>query len=125
IDRAREDADPPYLPLQLDSRGFQDAPADFLAQAFQIGGRGGAGVDQEVAVLLRDLGAAPAQAAAAGALHELPGAFARRVLEGAAAGAAADRLAFRARLLDLAHAAADRCDVVGMAAQAGGDEDPV
>jgi hypothetical protein len=39
------------FPFQRDTRGGQDAVADLLAEFFQIGGRGVAGVDQEVAVL--------------------------------------------------------------------------
>ena len=69
--------------------GFRLHPgADLFAQRFDVGGGGVAGVDQEVAVLLGDLGGAVHQAAAAGFVDQLPGLVAGRILEGRAAGLA-------------------------------------
>ena len=67
-----------------------------------------AGVDQEIAVHFRDLRAADAQAPAAGGVDQLPGAVARRILEGRAAGLFADRLRGLAMVLHLVHPRADR-----------------
>src|SRR3546814_7779992 len=64
----------------------------------QVGGGRVAGIDQEVAVLVRHHGTAEREPAAAGGVDELPGLGARRVLEGAAAGAAADRQIGRAHV---------------------------
>ena len=80
-----------------------DARAHRLAQALDVLAGGVAVVDQEVAVHLGHLGAADAKAAAAGGVDQLPGAGARRVLEGGAAGALLDRLVGLAVLGDLVH----------------------
>ena len=87
--------------------------AHLFAQAFDIGGGGVAGVDQEIRVLLGDHRAAAPDAAAAGCVDELPGLVAGRIGEGRAAGLGADRLARFARCLDLGHAARDRELVAG------------
>ena len=62
-----------------------------------------AGIDQEIAVHFRHLGAADAQAAAAGGIDQLPGAVAGRILEGGAAGLFADWLRGLAMGLHLLH----------------------
>src|SRR3954468_13474932 len=69
---------------------------------------GAAGVDQKIAMYLRDLGAANAQAAATGGIDQFPGAVAGRILEGRAAGLFADRLRGFAVVLHLVHPRADR-----------------
>jgi hypothetical protein len=85
----------------------EHAPAHLLAQLLDVGSGGGAGVDQEIGVLLRDLRAADLQAAAAGSIDQLPRLVAGRIGEGRAAGAAA-RLGVGAAGVDLADAARDR-----------------
>src|SRR6266702_6655621 len=67
-----------------------------------------AGVDQEIAMQLRDLRAADAKPAAAGGIDQLPGAVAGRVLEGRAPRFFADRLHGLAMGLHLVHTGADR-----------------
>src|SRR5450631_4114887 len=84
---------------------------------------GAAGIDQEVAVQLRDLRAADPQSAAAGGIDQLPGAFARRILEGRAAGLFANRLRGFAVVLHLVHARADRLGRGHQAAKARGGKD--
>src|SRR3546814_12594743 len=74
--------DAPDLPAQLDAGGLEHPAAHLLAQAFDVGGGGVAGVDQEVAVLLADLGAADGQAAAASVVDEPPGLVALGIGEG-------------------------------------------
>src|SRR3546814_13780012 len=74
------------------------ATAHLLAEVLQVGGGRRPGVDQEIAVLVRHHGPADGEPAAAGSVDELPGLMARRVFEGAAAGAAADRLAVGAQI---------------------------
>src|SRR5437868_337398 len=69
---------------------------------------GVAGIDEEIAVHLRDLRAADAQTSAAGGVDQLPRAMARRVLEGRAAGLFANRLRRLAVALHLLHPLADR-----------------
>src|SRR5262249_13701122 len=117
--------DPLDLPFEGDAGLLDDAAPHLLAEAFEIGGGGVAGIDEEVRVLLRDLGAAAREAAAAGTVDQLPGLVAGRGGEGRAAGAGADRLARLARRLDLGHAPADRGGLAGCAGKLGGDEDPV
>ena len=51
-------ADALDLPFQRDAADRVHAAAHLLAQAFEVGGGGAAGVEQEVAVLLADLRAA-------------------------------------------------------------------
>ena len=72
-------------------------------------------VDQEVAVHLGHLGAADAQAATARGVDQLPGAGARRVLEGGAAGALLDRLVGLAIVGDLVHLLQDLRGIAGRA----------
>src|SRR3546814_19809410 len=62
--------------------GLGHPAAHLVAQAFDVGGGGVAGVDQEVAVLLADLGAADGQAAAASVVDEPPGLVALGIGEG-------------------------------------------
>src|SRR5215467_7852505 len=80
------------LPLERHAGFVAHACTHGLAQTLDVLGRGIAVIDEEVAVHVRDFGAADAQTAAAGLIDELPGAGARRVLERGAAGALADRL---------------------------------
>ena len=61
------------LPLERDAAVLEDARADALAELLELGRGGAAGVDQEVAVLVRDHRPAVAQAAAAGGVDQLPG----------------------------------------------------
>src|SRR5581483_12262641 len=88
----RRHAEADDLPLQGHAARLAHARAHGLPQPLDVLGRGVAVVDEEVAVHLRHLGAADAKAAAAGLVDQLPGARARRVLEGRAAGALADGL---------------------------------
>ena len=74
---------------------------------------------------LGDLGAADAQAAAAGLVDQLPGAVAGRVLERRAAGALADRLVLLAIVGDLVHLLEDRGRIAGRALVERLREDPV
>src|SRR5690606_41882072 len=101
------------------------AAAHLLAEVLQVGGGRRAGVDEEVAVLVRHHGAAEREPAAAGGVDELPGLVARRVPEGAAAGAAADWLAVGALALDLLHARLDRGGVARRAGEPRAQTDPV
>ena len=103
---------------------LEHAAAHLLAQRLDVGGGRVAEIDQEVAVLLGDLRVADAQAAAAGAVDQLPRLVAGRIGEGRAAGAAA-RLGLGARGIDLGDAARDGELVAGRRAQARRGEDPV
>ena len=85
------------FPLQPHAALLEHAAAHLLAQLLDVGSRGGAEIDQEIAVLLRDLRAADPQAAAAGAVDQLPRLVAGRIGEGRAAGAAARLESRRAR----------------------------
>ena len=90
---------PPHpldFPFEADV-GFRLDPApDFLAQRLDLGACRATEIEQEIAMLFRDLGIAHRQAAAARRVDQRPGLVARRVLEGRAAGAAAQRLRFLA-----------------------------
>ncbi len=46
-------ADPLDFPLERDPGGLVDAPAHFFGEAFNIGCRGAAGIDQEIGMLVR------------------------------------------------------------------------
>src|SRR5579872_6561782 len=85
-------ADPADFPFEDDAELRLDAAADLFAEPFQIGGGRIAGVDQEIGVLLRHHRAAAPQSATAGGVDQPPGAVARRIGKGRAAGARADRL---------------------------------
>src|SRR6185437_5864519 len=121
----RRPADAADLPIEGDARALAHAPAHFLAQPLDIGGGGAAGVDQEIGVLLRDHRAAAHEAAAAGAVDQLPCLVTGRVGEGRAAGAGADRLRRLARRLDLGHALADGSGIALLAAEHRLDENPI
>ena len=110
-------ADAPDLPFQRHAGRREHAAAHFLAQAFDVGGRRVAGVDQEIAVLLRHLRAAAGQAAAAGGVDQFPRLHVRRIAERGAAGAGADRLRGFAAGADLRHARGDRRRRAGLCAQ--------
>src|SRR5260370_21142350 len=99
-------ADALDLPVEDDARILEDAAPHLLAEAFQIRRRRRSGVDQEIGVFLGDLCAAAGEAAATGAVDQLPRLMARRVGEGRAAGARADRLASLPLPLALLHASA-------------------
>ena len=105
---------PLNFPFQLDAGMRLDALAHGFAQRFDIGGAGAVEIDQEIAVQLGDLRLADFQPAAAGLVHQFPGADAGRVLEGGAAGAIA-RLARLALALDLGHLGGDRVRIAGAA----------
>ena len=85
-------ADPLDFPLEvmLTCR-FHPAP-DFLAQRLDVGAGRATEVEQEIAMLFADLRAADRKPAAARRIDQPPGLVAGRVLEGRAAGAAAQRL---------------------------------
>src|SRR6185312_4264141 len=68
------------LPFQLHAGLFPHPPPDFLAQGFQLGRGGAAGVDQEIGVFLADLCAADRQSPGAGLVHQRPRLVAGRVL---------------------------------------------
>ena len=85
-------ADPLDFPFEADVGFRLHAAADFLAQRLDVGARRATEIEQEIAMLFRDLGVAHRQAAAAGRVDQRPRLVAGRVLEGRAAGAAAQRL---------------------------------
>src|SRR5262249_47691762 len=109
------DPDPLDLPFELDAGILLHALADGFAQALDVGGGGVAGVDQKIAVHLRDLRVTDDEAAAAGGVHQLPSLVARWILEGRATGAALDRLRRLARLRDLVHLGGDLRGITGRA----------
>src|SRR6266487_206634 len=74
-----------------------------FAQRFNIMAGRSAGVDEEVAMHLRHLRAADAQAPAAGGVDQLPRAVTWRILEGRAAGLFANGLSGFAVVLHLVH----------------------
>src|SRR5258707_271242 len=74
-----------------------------FAEGFDIMAGRRPGVDQEIAVHLRHLGAADAQAAAAGGVDQLPGAVAGRILEGRSPRFFANRLRGLAVSLHFVH----------------------
>src|SRR5581483_4901319 len=122
---AERPADAADLPFEADAEMLEDAPAHLLAQALDVGGAGVAGVDEEIRVLLRDHGAAAAETAAAGAVDQLPGLVSRRIGEGRAAGARANRLARAALRLDLGHPLLDPRRIARRSPQHGAGEDPI
>src|SRR6476646_9075782 len=73
------------LPFKLDAAICLHTCAHRLAELFDVGAGGVALIDEEVAVHLGDMRAANDKASAAGAVDELPGLIANRVLEGRAA----------------------------------------
>src|SRR5439155_19658932 len=91
------------FPLQLDARMRLYTATDFLAQRLDVRGCSLAQIEQEVAMLFRDLGVADGEAAAAGLVDQLPGFGTGRILEGRAAGAAAQGLARLPLLCDAVH----------------------
>src|SRR5579863_2647609 len=101
-----------------------DAAPHLLAEPFEIGGGGVAGVDQEIGVLFRHHGAAALQSAATGTIDQLPGAMAGRIGEGRSARARADGLTGFARRLYLGHALLDHDRVARRADETRLHEDP-
>ena len=120
---ARRNADAVDFPFQRHAGRGEHAAAHFLAQPFEVGGGGAAGVDQEVAVLLRYLRAAAGQAAAAGGIDQLPGLHVGRIAERRTAGARAHRLRCLARGADFRHARRDRRGCAASRAQPGAHDD--
>ena len=59
-------ADSLDFPLERDPGGLVDAPAHIFGEAFDIGRRGAAGIDQEIGMRVRDNCAAPRQTATPG-----------------------------------------------------------
>src|SRR3546814_2478311 len=104
---------------------ISDWSSDVCSSDLQVGGGRRPGVDQEIAVLVRHHGLADGEPAAAGSVDELPGLMARRVFEGAAAGAAADRSAVGALALNLLHARRDLRPTARGAGKTTADTDPV
>src|SRR5689334_6016843 len=99
--RRREDpcswlADPLDFPFEADVGFRLHAPPDFLAQRLDVGAGRATEVEQEVAMLFRDLSVTNRQTTAARRVHQRPGLVTWRVLEGRAASAAAQRLRFLA-----------------------------
>src|SRR5690606_24161619 len=105
------------------------ALAHGFAQRFEIGGGRVATIDQEVAMLLRDLCIADNEATAARGIHQLPGLAAARLFhwgigKGGTAGPRTDRLAALARRLDLVHACLDGVGISRSALQPRTEENP-
>src|SRR5439155_938173 len=126
--RPREDscswtADPLDFPFEADVGFRLDATADFLAQRLDLGACRATEVQEEVAMLFRDLRITHREAAAAGRVDECPGLVARRILEGRTAGAASERLRLLAGPGDRVHLGADRLRVAGRPAKHGFDDD--
>src|SRR5690242_14459123 len=110
--RRREDpcswlADPLDFPFEANVGFRLHAPPYFLAQRLDVGARRATEIEQEVAMLFRDLGVAHREATAARRVDQRPGLVARRILESRAAGSAAQRLRFLAGASDGVHLRAD------------------
>src|SRR5690606_12684665 len=105
-------ADPLDFPFESHALALAHPPAHFLAQSLDIRARRIAGVYQEVGVLRADLRAAQPEPAATGRIDQAPGLVAGRILEGRAAGLAAERLRLLAGVGDAVHL---RADVLGIA----------
>ena len=98
--------------------GFRfDPTPDFLAQRLDLGTRRATEIEQEIAMLFRHLGIAHGQPPAARGIDQGPGLVALRVLEGRAAGAAAQRLGFLAGAGDRVHFRSDGLGVAGLASE--------
>src|SRR3974390_1555018 len=106
------------LPLELDAALLFHTPTHCLAECFNVGGRRAAEIDEKIAVQLRHLRLADAQATAARFIDQLPRALPGRVLERRASGAVA-RLARLALLLDVVHLRGDRLRIPGTALKHG------
>src|ERR1700759_236014 len=74
-------ADPLDFPGEFDAGIIFDPLTHGFAQRLDLGGRGIAEIDQEIAMHLGDLRIADAQASAAGGVNQLPGLMAGRILE--------------------------------------------
>src|ERR1700730_12681981 len=117
-------ADPLDFPLEHDPGGLVDAPAHFFGEAFDIGCRGAAGVDQEIGMLVRDHCPALRQTAAPGSIDEPPCRLARWVGKSRPRGARADWLGCLPRCADLHQPFCDLGALARDTAQPGLDEDP-
>src|SRR4051794_27711073 len=104
-----------YLPFQHHTGILEHPPPHFLAERLDVRRFGLAEIEQEVAMLFRDLRIAQAQTPAARGVDQLPGLGARRVLEGRAPGAAAQRLRRLALRGDPVHLGGDGDTVAGHA----------
>ena len=113
------------FPAQAWSAATADPLPYGFAKQLDVMRRGAAGVDQEIAVLFRDLCAANDHAAATGGVDFLPGLAVLRVGKGAAAGANAARLGISAAADNLFHASLDRVGVACGGAEFGMGKDPV
>src|SRR5271169_3353014 len=102
------------LPFQFHAGMCLYALAHHFAERLDVGSAGAFEIDQEIAVQLGDLGLTDFEPAAAGLVHQLPGAHSGRILECGAAGAIA-RLAFLARALDGRHLGGDLVGITGAA----------
>src|SRR5271166_5347510 len=111
------------LPLELHAARLAHAPPHLFAERFDVAGGCMAAVDEKVAMHGRDLSVADRQPPAAGPIDESPSLFARRVLEGRAAGFFADRLGSLSRAGDSLHLRLDRGGIAGAALQHGAGED--
>src|SRR6185503_2215692 len=100
-------ADPLDFPFEGDVGLGPHAAPDFLAQRLDIGTGRATEIQQEIAMLFRDLCATQYHSAAAGGIDQRPRFVARGVLEGRTAGAAADRLRLVARGGDAVHLGAN------------------
>src|SRR5579862_6200278 len=118
-------ADAADFPLERDAAFGFDARANFLAETLDIGRGGVTGIDEEIGVLLRHHRAAALEAAAPRLIDQLPRLVTRRIGEGRAAGAGADRLAFLARFLNLVHASRDGERIALAAGESRADKDPI
>ena len=70
------------FPFERYASGIVHSAPDFFAETFKVGGGRGAGVDQEIAMLLGYLGAAAGQSTTAGGVDQFPCLHVRWIAEG-------------------------------------------
>ena len=115
---AREGAsDPADFPFEHDARSLENSAPYLLAEAFEIGRGGVAGINQKIGVFWRNQRPAAPQAAAACGVDQPPRQIARWITEGRAAGAGTNRLARSPCGADLGHSSGDYVGVIAFAAQ--------
>jgi hypothetical protein len=73
IGRRLAPANAPHFPPQPNAAVIDNASADEFAERFEVRRRRVTGIDEEIAVLFRNLRAANAQAAASGGINDFPG----------------------------------------------------